>query len=128
MANIKDTRACPAEITVCLVGNKWKLLILQNLSNGTMRFGELMRETAGISQKVLTQKLREMEGDGLIERKVYPEVPPKVEYSMSAICRELATILDLMGDWGIKYRDHYMKPGPGNAKQRCLDRNKKPGE
>ncbi|MDR1008693.1 MAG: helix-turn-helix transcriptional regulator [Rickettsiales bacterium] len=103
MIGNKNSSACPAEITISLIGNKWKLLILRELSYGVKRFGELMRIIDGISQKVLTQSLRTMEDDGLVKRKVYPEVPPKVEYSMSDIARDLSPILDLMGEWGIKY-------------------------
>jgi DNA-binding HxlR family transcriptional regulator len=100
---------CPAEITICLIGNKWKLLILRELSFGTKRFGELLRKVVGISQKVLTQSLRSMEEDGLISRKVYAEVPPKVEYAMTALARDLSKLLDLMADWGLKYRAMYTK-------------------
>jgi DNA-binding HxlR family transcriptional regulator len=109
---------CPAEITISLIGNKWKLLILRELSFGTKRFGELLRKVVGISQKVLTQSLRSMEEDGLVSRKVYAEVPPKVEYTMTDLARDLSKLLDLMADWGLKYRAMYEKkpkatPGKG---------------
>jgi DNA-binding HxlR family transcriptional regulator len=105
--NRKITKRCPAEVAIYMVGNKWKLLVLKDLSMGTRRFGELMRSVHGISQKVLTTALRSMEEDGLISRKVYAEAPPKVEYSMTEVARELSPILDLLGDWGIKYGAKY---------------------
>ncbi|MDR1476912.1 MAG: helix-turn-helix transcriptional regulator [Rickettsiales bacterium] len=99
----KKSFECPAEITICLIGNKWKLLVLKELSDGTKRFGELMKSVPGISQKMLTHSLRGMENDGLVARKVYAEVPPKVEYSMTAVAHDLSHLLDLMGNWGLKY-------------------------
>ncbi|MDR1476540.1 MAG: helix-turn-helix transcriptional regulator [Rickettsiales bacterium] len=107
MMNRKITRRCPAELAIYMVGNKWKLLVLKDLSMGTRRFGELMRSVQGISQKVLTTALRSMEKDGLIERKAYAEAPPKVEYSLTEVARNLCPILDLLGDWGIKYGSQY---------------------
>jgi len=95
---------CPAKIVVKLVGSKWKPTILWQLSHGGLcRFGDLLKSMKGISQKVLTQSLRAMEADGLITRKVYAEVPPRVEYSMTDIAHDLTKVLDVMGDWGIKY-------------------------
>ena len=114
MMCIDKSFKCPAEITVCLIGNKWKLLILKELSFGVKRFGELMRSVDGISQKMLTQSLREMEMDALVSRKVYAEVPPRVEYSMTEIARDLSSVLDLMGDWGIKYERLYKESLSGN--------------
>ena len=78
-----DLPECPVETTLLLIGNKWKVLILRDLMNGTKRFGELKKSIGKISQKVLTSNLREMESDNLINRKVYVEVPPKVEYSLT---------------------------------------------
>jgi DNA-binding HxlR family transcriptional regulator len=104
MRCLQNPTKCPAEITICLIGNKWKLLILRELSFGTKRFGELLRSVVGISQKVLTQSLRSMEEDGLVSRKVYAEVPPKVEYNMTDLAKDLSKVLDLMGDWGLKYQ------------------------
>ncbi|MDR3126481.1 MAG: helix-turn-helix transcriptional regulator [Rickettsiales bacterium] len=94
---------CPAEITVCLIGSKWRLLILKELSGGTRRFGDLLNGLAGISKKVLASNLRAMEADGLVSRRVYAEVPPRVEYSMTDTAKDLSRILDFMGDWGAKY-------------------------
>ena len=96
--------ACPVETTLQLIGNKWKVLILRDLMEGTKRFNELMRSVSGITQKVLTSNLRSMEEDGLLLRKVYPEVPPRVEYSLTETGLSLKPILDSMFAWGIEYK------------------------
>ncbi|MBU5676246.1 winged helix-turn-helix transcriptional regulator [Alkaliphilus sp. MSJ-5] len=94
-------KSCPIEHTVNLIGHKWKVLILRNLMNsGTQRFSELNKGIKGISQKMLTQQLRQMETDRLIRRKVYPEVPPRVEYSLTELGQTLKPILDAMSHWG----------------------------
>jgi DNA-binding HxlR family transcriptional regulator len=94
-------KSCPIEHTVDLIGHKWKVLILRNLmNNGTQRFNELNKGIEGISQKMLTQQLRQMETDGLIRRKIYPEVPPKVEYSLTELGQTLKPVLDAMSHWG----------------------------
>ncbi|MBI3600528.1 MAG: helix-turn-helix transcriptional regulator [Nitrospinae bacterium] len=95
--------SCPVEITLSLLGNKWKVLILRELFERTKRFGELSRAISGISQKMLTQQLRQMESDGLIKRKIYPEVPPRVEYSLAEVGRSLKPILNSMSKWGSSY-------------------------
>ncbi|OGW48488.1 MAG: MarR family transcriptional regulator [Nitrospirae bacterium GWC2_57_9] len=95
---------CSVEITLALLGNKWKVLILRELFTGTKRFGELSRGVHGISQKMLTQQLRQMEEDNLVKRKVYPEVPPRVEYSLTDIGKSLSPILDAMHKWGSRYK------------------------
>jgi DNA-binding HxlR family transcriptional regulator len=100
----KEQIGCPVEITLTLLGNKWKVLILREIFTGTKRFGELSRGVPGISQKMLTQQLRQMEKDNLVHRKVYAEVPPRVEYSLTEIGRSLSPILDAMHKWGTKYR------------------------
>lgn len=97
---------CPVETTLQLIGDKWKVLIIRDLLTGTKRFNELMRSVSGITQKVLTSHLRAMEAAGLVNRKVYPEVPPKVEYSLTDTGRSLKPILDSMVDWGIEYKNH----------------------
>ena len=100
----KKLPACPVETTLTLISSKWKILILRDLMPGTKRFGELKKSIGGVSQKVLTAQLREMETDGLVRRTVYPEVPPRVEYTMTALGRSLKPILDAMWDWGEAYQ------------------------
>ncbi len=95
---------CPVATTVQLIGNKWKLLIIRNLLIRPWRFNELQKSLDGISQKVLTDSLRSMEKDGLINRKVYAEVPPRVEYSLSETGMSLKPILDAMKIWGEDYK------------------------
>ncbi|MBQ3408113.1 MAG: helix-turn-helix transcriptional regulator [Bacilli bacterium] len=96
---------CPVEYTASILSNKWKCLILRDLLTGTKRFNELNKSIIGISAKVLTENLREMENDGIINRKTYAVVPPKVEYSLSAKGEELKPIIDLMKEFGNKYKD-----------------------
>ena len=91
----KELPACPVETTLTLIGDKWKVLILRDLTNGTMRFGELKKSVGNVSQKVLTAQLRTMEESGLVNRKVYAEVPPRVEYSLTELGKSLKPILDL---------------------------------
>jgi Predicted transcriptional regulators len=100
----KELPACPVETTLLLIGDKWKVLILRDLIGGTKRFGELKKSIGSISQKMLTQQLRDMEEDGLVERKVYAEVPPKVEYSLTEDGVSLKPILDSLKEWGDKYK------------------------
>ncbi|MGM9680183.1 MAG: winged helix-turn-helix transcriptional regulator [Eubacteriales bacterium] len=95
---------CPVEITLTLIGDKWKVLILRDLMSGTKRFGELKRSVGNVSQKVLTAQLRDMEESGLLTRKVYAEVPPRVEYSLTELGRSLSPILDAMRNWGENYK------------------------
>lgn len=95
---------CPVETTLLLIGEKWKVLILRDLIEGTKRFGELKNSLGSISQKVLTQQLRSMEEDGLVVRKAYAEIPPRVEYSLTELGLSLKPILDSMYDWGIEYK------------------------
>ena len=96
---------CPVEYTASMISNKWKILILRDLMEGTKRYNELNRSLVGISAKVLTQNLKDLEQDGIVIRKVYPVVPPKVEYSLSEKGKELRSILNLMKEFGIKYKD-----------------------
>ena len=95
---------CPVETTMNLIGGRWKVLLLRELFEGKRRFGELFRSISGISQKMLTQQLREMERDGLINRKVYAQVPPRVEYSLTEEGRSLKPVLDAMAQWGTWYQ------------------------
>ena len=96
--------ACPVETTLTLIGDKWKVLILRDLLPGTKRFGELKKSIGGVSQKVLTAQLRDMEESGLVHRQVYAEVPPRVEYSLTALGQSLKPILDSMWAWGEGYQ------------------------
>ena len=96
---------CPVEYTASILSNKWKCLILRDLLTGTKRFNELNKSIIGISAKVLTENLREMENDGIINRKTYAVVPPKVEYSLSSKGEELKPIIDLMKEFGNKYKE-----------------------
>ena len=96
---------CPVETCVSLVGSKWRLLIMRDLLlNGSMRFKELQRSLGGISQKVLTTNLRNMEDSGLIVRRVYAEVPPRVEYSLTEVGESLRPVIDAMWKWGECYQ------------------------
>lgn len=101
----KKLPACPVETTLALMGDRWKVLIIRDLLDGTKRFGELRRSVGSISQKVLTMNLRTMEENGLLERKVYAEVPPRVEYTLTETGYSLETILDAMHDWGETYKE-----------------------
>lgn len=96
--------ACPVETTLTLIGDKWKVLILRDLMPGTKRFGELKKSVGNVSQKVLTAQLRAMEKSGLVNRKVYAEVPPRVEYSLTELGKSLKPILDSLWSWGEEYK------------------------
>ena len=101
---VEKLPACPVETTLTLISDKWKVLILRDLLPGTKRFGELRKSIGHVSQKVLTAQLRQMEQSGLVNRKVYAEVPPKVEYSLTDVGYSLKPILDAMWTWGEEYR------------------------
>ena len=101
----KDLPSCPVELTLLLISNKWKVLIIRDLLDGTKRFSELKKSINNISQKVLTSNLREMEENELLTRKVYPEVPPRVEYTLTDIGYSLKPLLDDMDKWGTWYRN-----------------------
>ena len=96
--------ACPVETTLMLIGDKWKVLIRRDLMGGTKRFGELKKSIGTVSQKVLTAQLRDMEEKGLLTRKVYAEVPPRVEYTLTETGYSLKPILDSMWAWGADYK------------------------
>ena len=104
MQQIKELPACPVETTLMLIGDKWKVLILRDLMPGTKRFGELKKSIGNVSQKVLTAQLRDMEEKGLVNRRVYAEVPPRVEYSLTDLGKSLKPILDAMWTWGEGYQ------------------------
>ena len=100
-----DRSTCPVENTLKAIGGRWKVLILRELFVEVKRFNQLHRALRGVTQKMLTQQLREMEADGLIHRQVYPQVPPKVEYSLTPLGESLKPILNAMHDWG----EHFAK-------------------
>lgn len=104
MVTRSELPECPVATTVQLIGNKWKLLILRNLLAGTQRFGELKRGVPGISQKVLTENLRSMENDGIILRKEYNTVPPRVEYQLTDLGNSLKPLISVMEAWGADYK------------------------
>ena len=107
MAAVNDAKelpACPVETTLTLISNKWTVLILRDLLPGTKRFGELRNSIGHVTQKVLTAQLRQMEESGLVIRKVYAEVPPRVEYTLTDLGYSLKPILDAMWNWGEEYK------------------------
>ncbi|ASV86467.1 hxlR-like helix-turn-helix family protein [Ochrobactrum quorumnocens] len=101
---------CAVEAAISLIDGKWKSVVLFHLLDGTMRFNELRRQIPGVTQRMLTNQLRELEEDGLIERKVYAQVPPKVEYSLSPLGRSIEPILLALKDWGDTNIDRFGKP------------------
>lgn len=104
MESLTEIHACPVETALALIGDKWKVLILRDLMEGTRRFSELKRSIGTVSQKVLTAQLRDMESKGLVSRKVYAEVPPRVEYSLTPLGRSLSPVLDALRSWGSAYQ------------------------
>ena len=100
----KDMPACPVETTLMLISDRWKVLIIRDLLEGTKRFGELKKSVGNISQKVLTANLRSMEEAGLLTRKVYAEIPPRVEYTLTETGYSLKPVLDAMVAWGTEYK------------------------
>ena len=100
----KNLPACPVETTLMLISDRWKVLIIRDLPEGTKRFGELKKSVGNISQKVLTANLRSMEESGLLTRKVFPEVPPHVEYTLTQTGCSLKPVLDAMVKWGTEYK------------------------
>ena len=100
---------CPVVNTLDIIGGKWKVLILYYLNGETRRFNELQRLLAGITQRMLTLQLRELENDGIVHRKVYPQVPPKVEYSLTEFGRTLMPVIEAMHHWGEQYAAECVK-------------------
>lgn len=109
MLTKEEMPACPVATTVALIGSKWKLLIIRNLRVRPWRFNELRKDLEGISQKVLTDSLRSLEDDGIVIRTVYPEVPPRVEYSLSELGESMRPIIQAMEEWGINYQKNSYK-------------------
>ena len=106
----KELPACPVETTLMLISNRWNVLILRDLMEGTKRFGELKKSLGDISQKVLTANLRAMEENGLLIRTVYAQVPPKVEYTLTDTGYSLKPVVDAMVQWGTKYQLQIQNP------------------
>lgn len=104
MINKNDLPPCPVETALMLIGDKWKVLIIRDLRGGTKRFGELKKSLSGISQKVLTANLRDMEENGLLTRETFPEVPPRVEYTLTELGCSMFPILDAMEKWGNQFK------------------------
>ena len=105
VAPTKELPACPVETTLTLISDKWKVLILRDLLPGTKRFGELKKSIGHVTQKVLTAQLREMEASGLLTRKVFAQVPPRVEYTLTELGYSLKPVLDAMWDWVEAYQE-----------------------
>lgn len=101
---VKDLPKCPVEVTLMMLNSRWKVLIIRELLTGTKRFGELKKTVGNITQKVLTSNLREMEDLGLVERKVYAQIPPRVDYTLTDVGYSLAVVLDPMAEWGSAYK------------------------
>lgn len=112
MRTKEELPACPVATTVQLIGSKWKLLILRNLLARPWRFSELKKSLDGISQKVLSDSLRSLEEDGIVTRTVYPEVPPRVEYSLSELGESMRPIISAMEQWGRDYQELVQGKGP----------------
>ena len=103
---LKELPDCPVETTFELMGDKWKVCIIRDLLTGTKRFGELKKSVKGISQKVLTTNLRSLEDDMILTRKVYKEVPPRVEYTLTDVGYSLMPVLNAMAGWGTDYKEY----------------------
>lgn len=103
----KELPACPVEITLTLINSRWSILILRDLMQETKRFGQLQRSLGKVSQKVLSSTLKDLERNGLIVRKVYPEVPPRVEYSLTPLGNSLNPVLDSLRKWGEFYKQNF---------------------
>lgn len=99
---------CPILSTIAMISDKWKVIIIYKLKGGTMRFNELMRALQGVTQKVLTSQLRQLEKDGLISRKIYAEVPPRVEYSLTPLGESLTPVLEQLEQWAKEHSDELL--------------------
>ncbi len=110
-----DNEGCPVEATLEVIGGKWKGVILYHLVDGKRRFSEFRRLLPNVTQRMLTNQLRELERDGVVHRKVYAEVPPRVEYSLTEFGRTLTPIIHLMRDWGRDYLSRMATQAAGDA-------------
>ncbi|OUR95842.1 HxlR family transcriptional regulator [Halobacteriovorax marinus] len=102
--SVEGLNDCPITVALSVIGGKWKVIVLYILRDGTLRFGEIRKKIPKITQKMLTQQLRELERDGLVSREVFPEVPPRVEYSVTKLAEDLSPILDQLCSWGSKLK------------------------
>ena len=125
---LQELPACPVETTLTLISDKWKVLIIRDLMQGTMRFGELKKSIGHVTQKVLTAQLRQMEESGLLTRKVYAEVPPRVEYTLTELGYSLKPIMDAMRVWGEEYKEKQRSLGRKPAEPEQCDENASCGE
>lgn len=112
----KHGESCPTEATIAAVGGRWKIIILWHLYGGKLRFSELRRKMPAISQKMLTEQLRELEGHGLVTRTVYAEVPPRVEYAATPLGESLRPVITAIGDWGRTHGDKIRNVSKGDAR------------
>ena len=106
-----DESPCGLDVALSVVGGKWKPLILYQLKNGPQRFGDLRRAIPEVTQKMLTDRLKELEGDGIVHREVYPIIPPKVEYSLTPYGEGLKPVLAAMAEWGMRHRSRTVGRG-----------------
>ncbi|WP_340694997.1 helix-turn-helix domain-containing protein [Hydrogenobacter thermophilus] len=111
---------CPIEVTLSVIGGKWKFLIIKELMDGPKRFSQLMRSIKGITQRMLTKQLRELEQDGIVDRILYPQVPPKVEYTLTPIGKELRNVLLSLHSWGTLYVEKKGKGVSSSCEARLL--------
>lgn len=112
MKRLNSKSGCAVEVTLSVMGGTWKPIILFQLLHGKKRFGELGRAIPGITQRMLTLQLRELEAAGIVERTVYAEVPPRVDYALTALGRSLQPVLIAMCNWGIDYRRNFAQAEP----------------
>ena len=113
---------CPIQRTIAFVGDKWKIIVLHTLTTGTKRFGELQRAMEGITPKVLTRQLRDLERDGLVARRVHPQVPPRVDYSLTPLGESLMPVLKQLHDWAVAHADE-IAMAQGRAEMRDDERH-----
>ncbi len=114
---------CPIQRTVAMIADKWKVIVIANLGEGTKRFRELQRAMQGVTPKVLTRQLRDLEHDGLVSRKAYAEVPPRVEYTLTPLGRSLLPVLQQLHHWAVANSEALLKhsPADGQAEERALE-------
>lgn len=103
-------QVCPVEVAIAVLGGAWKMTIVKNLLDGPLRYGALNRAVGPVTPRVLTRQLRELESDGIVSRTAYPEVPPRVEYSLTGQGRALAPFVGALNDWGARYASEVIEP------------------